>query len=338
MLLFVGDPEDLTAAYLSWLASRRGVKWVSVDEAELGRRCSLAVADDGTVDLCIDDRAVPLQEVTGAVVRLNPRPRMVDEVNARSDGDDGDGGDDGAVDDVMGAVALPERRAGLQYALDCLPFPVANRPSCGRSNGAKPVHMRDLATAGFDVPTWITTNEADEGAGFAAACEHGAVVKAASGLRSHVRMWGDDVARAFLAGTAPHVVQEYVPGHEVRVHVVGDRTFASRIDSDATDYRFDSATTGYAATDLPDDLADRCVTFAARSGLVLAGFDFRVHEDTRTWYCLEMNPVPTFLPYEASTGQCIGDAVIDELAPGSTAAGSVSPLAARFAATQVPDD
>jgi len=322
MLLFFGDPEDLTAAYLSWLALRRGIECVHVDEADLGRGCSLGVAEDGTVRLRVDGHDIPLQRVTGAVVRLNPHPSLVG------------GGSHADDSEAMEAVVLPERRAGLQYALDCLPFPIANRPSRGRSNGAKPVHMRDLATAGFRVPAWITTNDADVGSRVASGCEHGAVVKAASGLRSHVRLWTDDVAEAFRAGTAPHVVQEYVPGYEVRVHVVGDRTFATRIDSGATDYRFDSTETGYRPTALPEILAQRCIAFAEREGLVLAGFDFRVDETANTWSCLEMNPVPTFLPYEASTGQRIGDAVIDVLAPGSQAPDPVSPLGARYAAAQ----
>ena len=79
-----------------------------------------------------------------------------------------------------------------------------------------------------------------------------------------------------------------------------------------------------------------CISFAAREGLLLAGFDFRVDETTGTWSCLEMNPVPTFLPYEASTGQRIGDAVIDLLAPDSEAPDAVSPLGARYAAAQAP--
>ena len=326
MLLFFGDREDLSGAYLSWLADRRGIECVWIDEASLGQTCSLEVAVDGTVHVVVDDHGVPLQQVTGAVVRLNPHPALAwTEPGA-------------AETEAMEAVVLPERRAGLQFVLDCLPFPVANRPSRGRSNGAKPVHMRDLATAGFHVPAWVTTNDADEGARVAAGCGHGAVVKAASGLRSHVRLWSHEVADAFRAGTAPHIVQEYVPGHEVRVHVVGEQTFPTRIDSGATDYRFDDSVTGYTATSLPDDLADRCVAFAAREGLLLAGFDFRVDETTGTWYCLEMNPVPTFLPYEASTGQRIGDALIDLLAPGSHAPDDVSPLGARYAAAQLARD
>ena len=45
---------------------------------------------------------------------------------------------------------------------------------------------------------------------------------------------------------------------------------------------------------------------------MLAGFDFRCAPDG-VWYCLEVNPVPTFLPYEAATGVPIADAVLDEL-------------------------
>jgi hypothetical protein len=31
------------------------------------------------------------------------------------------------------------------------------------------------------------------------------------------------------------------------------------------------------------------------------------------WYCLEVDPMPTFLPYEMAAGQSIGSAVLDAL-------------------------
>jgi len=46
----------------------------------------------------------------------------------------------------------------------------------------------------------------------------------------------------------------------------------------------------------------------------VAGFDFRVTPDG-DWYCLEMNPVPTFLPYEMATSQRIGEAILDIFKP-----------------------
>ena len=95
MLLFFGDPEDLTAAYLRWLASRRGLECVQVDEADLGRGCSLVVRD-GEVGVCVDGHDVPLRQVTGAVVRLNPHPALM-------------GGDVGAT---RPGLRLASRRVG----------------------------------------------------------------------------------------------------------------------------------------------------------------------------------------------------------------------------------
>jgi D-alanine-D-alanine ligase-like ATP-grasp enzyme len=63
---------------------------------------------------------------------------------------------------------------------------------------------------------------------------------------------------------------------------------------------------------IPDEIAQRCVQVAQDEDLLLAGFDFRVDPSGR-WHCLEVNPVPTFLPYEMSTGQPIGAAVVDAL-------------------------
>ena len=53
-----------------------------------------------------------------------------------------------------------------------------------------------------------------------------------------------------------------------------------------------------------------CRIFALADHLTIAGFDFRV-DDEGQWYCLEVNPVPTFLPYEMATGQAIGSALLN---------------------------
>jgi D-alanine-D-alanine ligase-like ATP-grasp enzyme len=42
----------------------------------------------------------------------------------------------------------------------------------------------------------------------------------------------------------------------------------------------------------------------------VAGFDFRVTPEG-SWYCLEVNPMPTFLPYEMATRQPIGAAILN---------------------------
>jgi hypothetical protein len=341
--MLFGDPEDVTAAYLGWLAERRGVQVLHLSEAELGVGWTFLVDSQSNVTVVADGTPVPLADVTGAAVRLNPSPALPAPLDrdpgqpqrshspgAGGDRADGDPRRAGATVDgsAIAGLLLPERRAGLQYLLDALPCTVVNRPSRGRANGSKPVHMQQLSAAGFTVPAWLATNDLHRAEDALRCWPDGAVVKASSGLRSHVRRWDPHIAARFHAGTPPHVVQRYVPGHDVRVHVVGARAFASRVTAAVTDYRFDTDSADYAPCDPPDGVSARCVAYAQQEGLPLAGFDFRVDQGGM-WYCLEMNPVPTFLPYEAATGQCIGDAIIDLLAPGTASPDPVSPLAVR---------
>jgi glutathione synthase/RimK-type ligase-like ATP-grasp enzyme len=114
------------------------------------------------------------------------------------------------------------------------------------------------------------------------------------------------------AGSTPTVVQEYVAGVDVRVHTVGHAAFACEVSGAGVDYRFESQGATYSATEIPDAIAAQCCSFAEREGVVLAGFDFRRTPDGR-WRCLEMNPVPSFLPYEFSAGLPIGRAVVAAL-------------------------
>ena len=152
------------------------------------------------------------------------------------------------------------------------------------------------------------------------------MVKATSGLRSHVRMVGNEYVDRLRLGTTPSVIQRYIAGYEARVHVVGDWVFGSRVDAAAVDYRFDEAPVRYQPVDIPPAIASLCREAARSERLELAGLDFRVSADDR-WWCLEMNPVPTFLPYEAATGQPIGDAVIDLITGTREHADRSSPLA-----------
>jgi D-alanine-D-alanine ligase-like ATP-grasp enzyme len=70
--------------------------------------------------------------------------------------------------------------------------------------------------------------------------------------------------------------------------------------SPVIDYRFEHQANTYKATAVPRHLEKLYMQVAEREGLTLAGFDFRVTNERR-WYCLEVNPRPTFLPYEMAT-------------------------------------
>jgi hypothetical protein len=310
VLCLIGDPEDLSSAYVQWLAERRDAEVEMLAEHRLGLDWSVRTQAGGGGSITVGARTIDFDAVDGAFVRFNPRPPGAEEI---------------ALDPEASAVLALERRYGLHWWLDHAPFPVVNRPAAGRSNGSKPYQMRRLTASGFAVPGWFVTNDAARAERFLGACPDGAVYKACSGLRSHVRRAGPELLDRLAAGTAPVLIQRFVPGGDVRVHVVAGRTFATEVRSTAVDYRFDDeAAADYAPASPPPELLTCCAAFAAAEGLSLAGLDFRLDGDGR-WWCLESNPVPTFLPYEAGAGHPIGDAVLDLLL-GVRDAPRVSPL------------
>ena len=108
--------------------------------------------------------------------------------------------------------------------------------------------------------------------------------------------------------------QAYVPGRDVRIHVVGDRVFACEISSSAVDYRYpEDAEVGLRAIELPGDVQARCLAAAAGLGLTVAGVDLRHTPDDR-WVCFEVNPSPAFTTFDLDGA--IGRAVADVLAGG----------------------
>ncbi len=297
----VGDPDDLSTAYMRWLAGERGLDVLGLDESRLGLDWWFAAGDGPTgARLVVDGKTVAPTAVTGCFVRLNPRPAVPV-----------------ALDEPEAAVFIRERRAGIHEFLERVPWMVVNRPTAGRGNGSKPFHMAMLVRQGFDVPEWLVVNDPRRAAAFAALFRDGCVYKACSGLRSRVRLADDALLKRLATPTTPVVMQRFVPGHDVRLHVIGPNHAATSVSSTGVDYRFDECETSYEPVAAPDEVASRCVEFARRSSLILAGFDFRVDPDGR-WWCLEVNPVPTFLPYEAATGHPIGELVLDVMAPHST--------------------
>ena len=292
----VGDLDDLSATYVAWLAEQRGIEVLRLREESFGLEWSYRLTSaGGAIDL--DDDSVALCEIAGAFVRLNPEPPVSNAL--------------GVPPEATHVYAL-ERRHAIHWLLDHAPFPVVNRPSGGRSNGSKPFQMLFLQEHGLDVPRWTVTNDAATATRFIASCSTGAIYKSCSGLRSHVRRVDSTLLSRLAASTAPVLLQDYVPGNDVRLHILDSTPFATRVVSSAVDYRFDGGEQRYERVDAPRAIVDAARRITERDGLVLSGLDFRVDAAAR-WWCLELNPVPTFLPYEAGSGHPIGDAIVDVL-------------------------
>jgi glutathione synthase/RimK-type ligase-like ATP-grasp enzyme len=202
--------------------------------------------------------------------------------------------------------------------IEIAPGCVMNRAVASASNRSKPYQAQLIARAGFRVPETLVTDDPDLVHDFRA--RHGRLIyKSISATRSVVRLL-DDAAldRLPLIADCPVQFQRYVPGVNVRVHVVAGDVFAGRIETDRVDYRYAHTDGGRAQLTEwrpPDNLAERCVSLTARLGLSLAGIDLLLADDGQT-YCLEVNTSPAFSYFEYHTGQPIARAIARGLARG----------------------
>ncbi len=203
----------------------------------------------------------------------------------------------------------------LMDLLDILPARVVNRRRPMMSNNSKPYQALLARQAGFAVPETLVTNIPDEVREFAAS--GGPVVfKSTSSVRSIVQtLDAGSASRVDTVRSLPTQFQRCVDGLNVRVHVVGQRAFATRILTSATDYRYaarEDTTPRFEPYELTDALRKQCLRLARECGLSFAGIDLIVAPAGAV--CLEVNPSPGYSYYQDATGQPISTALAEFLA------------------------
>ena len=309
MILLWGLTGDGPFNYVCDALRRRRAKVALVDQRD-ALRTSAALRFAGTLDASVrvGRRRVALNEMSAVYWRTYDARRLPAIVDAGCTG--------------SGSAALAAAWAVEETLLVWLEMTealVVNRPSSMASNGSKPYQLQILRNVGFEVPRTLITTDADAVLKFWTDCSC-VVYKSISGARSVVaRLRGSDIDRLAHTQWCPTQFQQFVPGRDHRVHVVGDDLFACEVLSEADDYRY-AGLTGEPAilrdVRLPADVAERCLSAARLLGLQVAGIDLRRAPDGR-WFCFEVNPSPGFTYYEANTGQPIADAIAGLLASAS---------------------
>jgi glutathione synthase/RimK-type ligase-like ATP-grasp enzyme len=284
VVLVWGPSDDPPIMRIVAALEERSADVVHLDDRDLGTlRYDVALAAHPSGWFKLAGREVALEDLHG--IYLRPR------------------------DPTQGAAVTAS--AALLAVAATMPGAVVNRPTAGASNLSKPFQLRLIATAGLDVPETLVTTDPVAARDFLAA--HGRLVyKSVSGVRSIVgTLDGSDAERLEGVRTGPVQLQRWVDGLDVRVHVVGDRWFATVIESHVDDYRYaarEGEEVSMAPYEIPAALGDRLVALTRRMGLLVSGVDLRLTSNG-TWYCFEVNPSPGFTFYEDGTGQPIAEAI-----------------------------
>ncbi|WP_395366601.1 RimK family alpha-L-glutamate ligase [Streptomyces sp. YH02] len=301
MILFFGRTDDPPLSRAISAARDADLRHLVIDQARTARYDLVVGTDALDARLAVEGMRLRLGEVSAVYARpLEPPEEGDPAARAR-------------------ATAFQEWFVGW---LDTTPAVVVSRPRAMASNSSKPYQAQLIGRSGFAVPETLISDDPDEILAFRA--RHGRIVyKSVSGIRSIVREFtAADESRLALVRGLPTQFQAYVPGQDVRVHVVGEDAYAAAVDSDAIDYRYaDQAgePARLAPYELPPDTARRCVELAATLDLPLAGIDLRRTPDG-AWVCFEVNPMPAYSYYEAHTGLPIASALVAHLAGRRTAA------------------
>lgn len=296
-VLLLGVSSEPPIVALQRALEQQRLAHLVVDQRELAQGDWTTRIENGHADgeIRLGGGAVPLSAFGGVYTRLASWATVLESEP------------DVAVDPQIYAM-----HARIEAWLETTSSRVANRSSANDTNNSKPLQAM-LIRDHFAVPATLVTNDPVQVRDFWARYPS-MIYKSCSGERSIVTEFNEaDLERLDLLDTVPVQFQEKVEGTDVRVHVVGNATFASAIDSDATDYRYDDSGMRMSAVEIPDEVAEACVALTVQLGLEISGIDLRFCNDGRVC-CFEVNPSPAYSVYEDATGQPISTALARHLA------------------------
>lgn len=303
MILLCGIPSEPPMRLVGEAAARMDVPTLVFNQREAHLSDLFYEVRDGAFEGWLERRGTryPLDSFSGVFVRLMD-PGNLPELRPRGRRPP----DPGRVRRSL--LVHDYLTAWIEHA----PCRVLNRNAPAASNGSKPYQARRIRAAGFRTPETLVTTDPDAARAFLR--DHPRVVyKSISAVRSIVReVTPDRLADLHRLRDLPTQFQEYVPGTDVRVHVVAERTFAHEVRSEAVDYRYagrDDLDVTMRAVELPSSVASRCVDLARDLELPLCGIDLKRTPDEQ-YYCFEVNPSPAFSYYQEHTGQPIADAIV----------------------------
>jgi len=314
VILVVSHQQDKHAAAVLAALARSGTAAALLDLAEFPRRGLVTLSQEGrqrqTLLTGADGRPIRAEELS-AVWWRRPRPYEVDP----------------GLSPEHAAHASAQTHEALSGALASLDVRWMNEPWADARACHKPFQLSVARAVGLRVPDTLVSNDPAEARRFLAARAGQPV--ALKLLATTRETWQPtrcveprDLESLDRLRLAPVILQEYVPGVDLRVTAVGGRLFAAAIDARRTDspgdFRMAFEEAEVRPVPLPARLAARLRALLRRLGLAYAAIDLRLPARGEPFF-LEANPSGQWLFLEPRTGLPITDAVAGFLAGGAAA-------------------
>jgi glutathione synthase/RimK-type ligase-like ATP-grasp enzyme len=188
---------------------------------------------------------------------------------------------------------------------------VINPRFAGTLNLSKVAQSMQMARWGANTPHSILTNHSNS---VQELFSRDVIYKSPSSYRSQVKKLEPRLQeRLGFLENSPVLFQQQIIGDNVRVHVVGTKTFAERISTGHVDYRYAKpAELEYDNIDLPKEIGQLCIELTRQSRLLFSGIDLILDRNQRYWF-LEVNAMPGYHDYDERCDQEITKALVELL-------------------------
>ncbi len=302
MLLFIGIPTESPLQLAISAAEENDIPYLVLDQRAM-HYCNLSVGfinNKFTATLQLHENDYNLEKFSGIYYRTMDHMAMphANPLSLRYIG----------ADNVQKSGLLHQQ---LLYWMDVTRVRILNAPWAMASNVSKPYQAQLIKEAGFAIPPTCITSDAAALKQFQQ-LHPGVIYKSVSSVRSIVKeLQPSDEKMLDKIQYLPTQFQQKLDGINIRVHVVGDVLFATKIESTVTDYRYaarENKTATLTPFRLPKKIEEGCYRLSANLGLTLCGIDLFL-TTAGDYYCFEVNPSPGYSYYQNSTGQDIAGAI-----------------------------
>ena len=302
MILFIGIPSESPLEMAIASAEKAGIPYVVLDQRNM-HYCNLAIGftnNKFTATLQLHDKDYDLEKFSGIYFRMMDYTAMPHA--------------DPHSLHFMGAGNLQKSgmlHQQLLYWMDITKARILNAPWSMGSNMSKPYQAQLIRDAGFKIPPTCITSEKKALQQFQQQYKP-QIYKSISSVRSIVKEFAAaDEKMLDKIQYLPTQFQQKLEGINIRVHVVGDVLFATKIETEVTDYRYarrENKTASLSTYKLPPKIEQACFKLSRDLHLTLCGIDLFLTTENE-YYCFEVNPSPGYSYFQSNTGQDISRAI-----------------------------